>query len=113
MESEAMNWKGKEEIKEKIVSGVIGMEDWTSKWIPIHEKNKQLTQSIQQHKSTLNHKQQQLINLQQEIKQMQTELAAMEEEKETCEFFDEFLQPIGEAEKELRKHVISQNFSKY
>lgn len=100
--SRATKQGSKDEIKEKMISGVIGMADWESKWIPIHEKNQQLSQSISQLKHTLNHKQQQLEKLQQEVTQMQKEVAAMEEEKETIEFFDEFLQPIAEAEKELR-----------
>ena len=96
------DWSKKEVIVEKIVTGVIGLADWTAKWIFIHERNQELVQSIQQHKSNLSHKQQQCSELQEEIAKIQRELASMEEEKETIEFFDGFLQPIAEAEKELK-----------
>src|SRR3990167_3290528 len=40
----------KEQAKQKIIEGVIGMADWSSKWKDIHAKNQQLNQSIEQHK---------------------------------------------------------------
>ena len=91
----------KDSMKEKIVTGSIGMIDWANKWIPIHEKNEKITQSIQQHQHILSDKQQQFNKLLQEINQIQQELTTMEDQKHTLDFFDRFLQPIAEAEKEL------------
>src|SRR3990167_9364992 len=58
----------KEQAKQKIIEGVIGMADWSSKWKDIHAKNQQLNQCIQQHKAHLNKKQQQLDKLTQEMR---------------------------------------------
>ena len=90
------------QIKEKIVSGVIPMADWLSQWDPIHAKTQQLAQSIEETKPILSEKQQQLQILQNEIVELQQRLQSMEDEKETLDFFDEFLQPLGEIERELR-----------
>ena len=50
----------KQQAKQKIIEGVIGMADWPSKWKDIHAKNQQLNQSIQELLPTLDCKQQQL-----------------------------------------------------
>ena len=92
----------KEQAKEKIIAGVIGTPNWSAKWKPIHEKNEQLHQSIQQHKATLNGKQQQLQKLALEVGEMEQALCTMEDNKETLDFYDRFLEPIAEAEKELK-----------
>src|SRR3990167_4894177 len=92
----------KHQAKQKIIEGVIGVAEWTTKWQEIHKKKQQLHQSIQQQKLTLLDKQQQLDKLTQEIKEIQQALSNMEQNTKTFEFYDEFLQPIAEAEKELK-----------
>src|SRR3990167_1836615 len=92
----------KHQAKQKIIEGVIGMAEWTTKWQEIHKNKQQLHQCIQQHKLTLLDKQQQLHKLTQEINEIQQALSFMQENTETLEFYDEFLQPIAEAEKELK-----------
>ena len=92
----------KEQAKQKIVEGVIGTADWLSKWKDIHEKKQQLAQTIEQHKVNLNNKQQQLDKLTQEIKEIKQALSSTEEHKEVVDFFDRWLEPIAEAEKELK-----------
>ena len=95
----------KEQAKQKIIEGVIGMADWSSKWQDIHAKNQQLHQlhqCIEQHKANLNNKQQHLNKLTQEVKEIKQALCNMEEYKEVVEFFEVFLKPIAEAEKELK-----------
>src|SRR3990167_8023412 len=98
----AMKQLDKHQAKQKIIEGVIGMIEWTIKWQDIHEKKQQVDQFIQQHKLTLLYKQQQLKKLEQEVKDIQQTLSNMEENTKTLEFYDQFLQPIAEAEKELR-----------
>src|SRR3990167_5954035 len=78
------------------------MAEWSTKWKNIHEKKQQLNECIQQHKLTLLEKQQQLDKLTQEINEIQQALSNMEEHTQTLEFYDELLQPISEAEKELK-----------
>src|SRR3990167_2764860 len=90
-----------QQAKQKIIEGVIGMADWSSKWKDIHAKNQQLNQCIEQHKVNLTNKQQQLDKLTQEVKEIKQALSNMEEHKEVAEFFDVLLEPIAEAEKEL------------
>src|SRR3990167_3971304 len=92
----------KHQAKQKIIEGVIGMAEWTTKWQEIHKNKQQLHQCIQQHKLTLLDKQQQLHKLTQEINEIQQALSFMQENTKTLEFYDEFLQPIAEAEKELK-----------
>src|SRR3990167_5979001 len=92
----------KDQAKKKIIGGVIGMAEWSTKWKGIHEKKQQLNECIQQHKLTLHNKQQQLDKLTQEINEIQQALSNMEEHTQTLEFYDELLQPIAEAEKELK-----------
>src|SRR3990167_6422344 len=92
----------KDQAKKKIIEGVIGMAEWSTKWKNIHEKKQQLNECIQQHKLTLHNKQQQLDKLTQEINEIQQALSNMEEHTQTLEFYDELLQPIAEAEKELK-----------
>src|SRR3990167_8544114 len=92
----------KEQAKQKIIEGVIGMSDWSSKWKDIHTKNQQLHEPIEQLKVNLNNKQQKLDKLKQEVREIKQALSDMEEVKEVVEFFDIFLEPIAEAEKELK-----------
>src|SRR3990167_8752813 len=92
----------KHQAKQKIIEGVIGMAEWTMKWQEIHKNKQQLHQCIEQHKLTLLDKQQQLDKLTQEINEIQQALSNMQENTKTLEFYDEFLQPIAEAEKELK-----------
>src|SRR3990167_6932871 len=92
----------KQQAKQKIIEGVIGMADWSSKWKDIHAKNQQLNQSIEQHKVNLNTKQQQLDKLTQEVGEIKQALSNTEQHKEVVEFFDILLEPIAEAEKELK-----------
>ena len=92
----------KDQAKQKIIEGVIGMAEWTMKWQEIHEKKQQLNECIEQHKLTLLDKQQQFKKLKQEIKEIQQALSNMEENTKTLEFYDQLLQPIAEAEKDLK-----------
>src|SRR3990167_3772003 len=95
----------KQQAKQKIIEGEIGMADWSSKWKDIHAKNQQLHQlhqCIEQHKANLNNKQEHLNKLTQEVKEIKQALCNMEEYKEVVEFFEVFLKPIAEAEKELK-----------
>src|SRR3990167_3933176 len=92
----------KQKAKQKIIEGVIGMADWPSKWNDIHAKNQQLDQSIEQHKVNLNNKQQQLDKLTQEVREIKQALSTIAEYKEVVEFFDILLEPVAEAEKELK-----------
>src|SRR3990167_538169 len=92
----------KQQITEGIVEGMIPLADWEGHWTPIHNKNQELGNSILDMQSALNHKKQQQEKLQQEIEKMTKDLENMVEEKATLEFFDKFLQPIAETEKELR-----------
>ena len=90
------------EVKEKMLEGIIGMSDWSTKWKAIREKNQGLVQSIQQHKVILHEKQQQLLKLTQEISELEKALSPMEEEQETLEFYDEFLEPMAAVEQDLK-----------
>jgi hypothetical protein len=92
----------KDEAKEKIIAGVIGMAEWPSKWKVIHEKNQQLQEDIQQCKVNLKHKQEQLEKLTQEVNEIKQTLSTLEHQKHVVEFYDELLKPIAEAEKELK-----------
>src|SRR3990167_7135746 len=92
----------KEQAKQKIIEGVIGMADWPSKWKDIHAKNQQLHEPIEELKVNLNNKQQKLDKLTQIVREIKEALSTMEEQKEVAEFFDIFLEPIAEAEKELK-----------
>ena len=92
----------KQQAKQKIIEGVIGMADWSSKWEDIHAKNQQLHLSIEQHRANLNNKQQQLDKLTQEVREIKQALSNMEVHKAVVEFFDRFMEPIAEAEKELK-----------
>src|SRR3990167_9385106 len=92
----------KEQAKQKIIEGVIGMADWPSKWKDIHAKNQQLHEPIEGLKVNLNNKQQKLDKLTQIVREIKEALSTMEEQKEVAEFFDIFLEPIAEAEKELK-----------
>ena len=92
----------KEEVKEMMLLGTIGMPDWSSKWLPIHERNQKLTVLIQNYKLALFTKQQQASKLAQEINETQQALSKFEEEKETLDFYDALLQPMAEVEKELK-----------
>ena len=92
----------KQQAKQKIIAGVIGMADWSSKWKEIHEKNQKLHQCIEQNKANLNNKQQQLDKLTQEVREIKQALSVMEEQKEVAEFYDRWLEPIAAAEKELK-----------
>src|SRR3990167_9537379 len=92
----------KDQAKQKIIEGVIGMAEWTMKWQEIHEKKQQLNECIEQHKLTLLDKQQQFKKLKQEIKEIQQALSNMQENTKTLEFYDQLLQPIAEAEKDLK-----------
>ena len=67
----------KQQAKQKIIEGVIGLADWSSKWKNIHAKNQQLNLCIQQHKVNLNNKQQQLDKLTQEVKEIKQALATI------------------------------------
>src|SRR3990167_9466578 len=90
------------DVIKEIISGVIGTSDWSSKWKDIRIKNQHLALAIEQHKVNLNNKQQQLDKLAQEIREIHAALSAMEEQKQTLEFFDEFVEPIAEIDKELK-----------
>ena len=92
----------KQQAKQKIMAGVIDMADWLSKWKEIHAKNQQLYQSIQQHKVNLNNKQQQLDELTEEVREIKQAISTIKEQKEVAEFFDGWLEPIAEAEEELK-----------
>ena len=94
------------QIKDRILSGVIPMANWSSKWIPIHKRNEHLSQSITEVKTVLSEKQQQLLKLQQETAEMQQQLDDLEEEKDALQFFDAFLGPISEIETELRCEFV-------
>ena len=92
----------KEQVKEKILAGIIPMVDWTTPWRIIRDKNQECAEPIQQAQSILKEKQEQLRQLQAEIAQLQRELEPLVDEKETLDFFDVFLQPIAEVEEEVR-----------
>ena len=92
----------KEQAKQKIISGVISMADWPSKWRSIHEKKQQMHQCIQQYRLTINNKQQQLLKLTQERNEIEKALCTIQELTQTLEFYDALLEPIAEAEEELK-----------
>ena len=92
----------KEQAKQKIITGVIGMADWSSKWKDIHANNQGHQLCITQKKEILRSKQQQLEQLTLEVNQQMQELATAEEEQGTLEFYDRLIEPIAEAETELR-----------
>ena len=92
----------KDLAKQKILAGVIGMADWPSKWRDIHEKKQELEKCIQLNKLTLHDKKQQLIKLTQEVEDIEQTLSSTQERRQTLEFYDKFLGPIAEAEKELK-----------
>src|SRR3990167_7621632 len=114
----SLHWHNvnKQQAKQKIIEGVIGMADWSSKWEGIHANNQQLNQLIEQHKANLNNKhraveqrkinlkkkQKELDKLTQEVINIKQALATFEEQKEVVEFFDILLEPVAEAEKELK-----------
>ena len=91
-----------EEVKEKLVTGVIELADWTSKWEPIHKKNQELTQSIEQNKLTLEDLQNKLAQLKEEISNKEQAVSAMVEQKQLLEFYDVFLQPIASVQAQLK-----------
>ena len=95
----------KHQAKQKIIEGVIGMAEWTTKLQEIHKKKQQLDQCIQKHKLTLLDKQQQFDKLTQDIEEIQQALSNMEENTKTLKFYDELLQPVAEAEKELKSGI--------
>ena len=92
----------KDLAKQKILAGVIGMADWPSKWRDIHEKKQELEKCIQLNKLTLHDKKQQLIKLTQEVEDIEQTLSSTQERRQTLEFYDKFLEPIAEAEQELK-----------
>src|SRR3990167_8917657 len=96
------------EIKECIASGVIPLVDWSIQWNPIHNKNQEVSQSIQRNKLSLQTKTEKLQELQGEVAKLQQEVARMKQaiqeqegQQEVLEFFDKFLEGIVRVEKEV------------
>src|SRR3990167_11339253 len=91
----------KQQVRENML-GVIPMAGWASKWNPIHEKTQKAKQSIAEQHKILSQKQEQLARLQKEMEEIQQGLAGMQEDKETWQFFDEYLEPLVEVESQLK-----------
>src|SRR3990167_2160331 len=114
----SLHWHNvnKQQAKQKIIEGVIGMADWSSKWEGIHANKQQRNQLREQHKANLKikhqaveqrkinlkKKQKELDKLTKEVINIKQALATFEEQKEVVDFFDILLEPVAEAEKELK-----------
>ena len=85
----------------QILTGNIPMIDWSTRWIPIHTKNQELSALIDQHRTRLVDHQKKLKEIQARISKIQQQLAIWENEKETLDFYDEFLEPVVLLEKEI------------
>ena len=88
-------------IKKKLLEGFIPLCGWTDKWLPNHNKHLEISESIENTKTLLAQLQQELLEIQNRIAHTQEQLQGLDEQVEAFQFFDGFMQPIAEVEKQL------------
>ena len=91
-----------DDLKQRIVSGVIPLANWSIQQSSNLKRIEELNQPIQETKSALLEKQEYLQKIQQEVGSLQQAVAAMEEEKETLLFFGELMDSVSRIQEEVR-----------